>query len=177
MLQVTEQHHAEYCKRHSFDHFVVHQPITDGYYDRVKILQTLLDKYDLLVYMDADAFIAKDINLRDVPINADEIGVCHYETPEHHYNTGVVYVRPGERVKDFIDEWWSGFPGYDSWHDQRVFNDIVNECVVTIPDEWNSCHINPVDDPIVKAYHGKYPSYEAKLEALKRGGYESHYGV
>ena len=102
-------------------------------------------------------------------IKQDEIGVCFYKTPEPHFNTGVMYVKPGERVNAFIDKYWRGYPGYDRWHDQRVFNDIADECIVTLPDEWNSCHINPVENPIVKAYHGVYSCYEEKMDKLKKG--------
>jgi hypothetical protein len=167
MLDLTKSATNSYCHSHKINHTSYSGQFLDGYFDKPYLIRKNLTLFDLIVWLDTDCFIARDVDLREVPIKEDEIGVCHYETPVPHHNTGVVYVRPGERVNKLIGKWLAGYPCEDKWKDQRVFNDIANECVVTIPDEWNSCHINPVENPIIKSFHGDYGSFEAKYNVMK----------
>lgn len=175
MLDLTYDRTSEYCDRHKISYIARTGKILDGFFDKPYLIKQHLDIFDLIVWMDADTFIARDVSLREVPIKQDEIGVCYYKTPVPHHNTGVVFVKPGERVNKFIDKWLAGYPIEDRWKDQRTFNDIADDCVVTIPDEWNSCHINPVDKPVIKSYHGDYGGMEQKLSVLKDGFERNRY--
>lgn len=167
MLNLTIGRHLSYCEKHKMSYASRNRTL-DGYFDKPYFIKDFLGDFDLIVWMDADSFIARNVNLLEVPIKKDQIGVCYYKTPTHHFNTGVVYVKPGKRVNLFVDEWLAGYPCEHEWKDQKVFNDIANECVVVVPDEWNSCHINRVDNPIIKSFHGKYSCFDEKYETMKR---------
>lgn len=162
--------HAQYCAKFGIDyHLFVGEdtPIALGGWDKVKAVNVALRTYDLVVWLDADAFILNtDVDLRDVPLRSG-IGAAWFTFPCPHYNTGVMFFRDGRRTRKFMKAWLDGFPGDDHWHEQQVFNDIADKVVTTLPAAWNASRDhNWVDAPVIASAHGIRP-VQARLEFLR----------
>lgn len=158
--------HAEYCRRFGmhYEFFAGEMmPYKKGDWDKVILVkEALLSYYDLVIWLDADAVI-KDLgfDLRQVPLNPDEVGAVFFSVPEPHYNVGVLYFRNGSRVQKFVDEWTQGYPGDDHWHEQQVFNTLAQkhaDMVKILPAVFNSSRDhNWTPGAYIAAGHGISP--------------------
>jgi hypothetical protein len=162
---------ATYCERYDIDYQVNISEIRDpkfGGWDKVTHVQRALDSYELVVWLDADA-ILYDLSrdLRSVPLAPDRIGVVQFFLPVQHLNVGVLYFRNGPSVKRFVASWLEKFPGEGAWHEQAVFNQIRDETIVLLPNEWNRNYdSNPSANPVVLGFHGFGPA-ENRLKLMK----------
>ena len=133
----------EYCKMHSYD-FITEEGNEDCIdstrpfaWSKLKLIQKYASlrapHYDLLVWIDADTHIMnpniklQDISQRYMPADKDMMIVSDWKIP----NTGVIFIRPTEFVKDFISAIYS-VPNYQDFSDyeQGVFLHLHKENVL-----------------------------------------------
>lgn len=161
--------HAEYCAHFGIDYeFFTGEimPWKKGHWDKIILVkEALLSNYDLVIWLDADAII-KDLSfdLKNVPLERDQIGVVYFTKPEPHYNVGVMYFRNGPRVQKFVEDWARGYPGDEHWHEQQVFNELVKTpapdgaFVIALPAVFNASRDhNWTPGAYVAAGHGIGP--------------------
>lgn len=177
IMDITYCHHKNYCIRFGFEYsFQKANEVQDkGDWYKVVMIQRLLKLHDLVICLDADTMIHDtNFNLAIVENPPDTIGVVLF--PERHkdngklvykshYNVGALYIRNGERVNQFIENWLSKYPGNTKWYEQQVFNDIVNETIYQLPNEYNhTSTAHPESNHIiVKGYHsGSSPVWMKK---------------
>src|SRR5512146_2409030 len=157
--------HSLYCEKHAFDYWHKVQdssrgPAERGGFGKLELIRDALDAgYQYVVWMDADAVI-KDAktDLRDAFVT-DHIGVCYHRIPQlHHWNIGVAYYSNTGRVREFVRQWISEYPGNgDGWGEQGTFNRLAmkSDIVQTISDRWNATiNYTEVPDAVVLGYHG-----------------------
>jgi Lipopolysaccharide biosynthesis proteins, LPS:glycosyltransferases len=162
---------TDYCEKFGLDYRFFSSERHDcllGGWDKLDHIHDCLD-YELIIWLDADAIVC-DINqdIKTVPLPEDSIGAVRFNIPISHYNVGVLYVRPGIRSKAFLEKWISEFPGSGIWHEQSVFNSILNECVVPLPITWNRNYDNnPYAKPMVMGFHG-FGTPEHRLALMKK---------
>ena len=165
LFELTEERNKAYCSKHNFDFLSVigtvkpeYEDRKDGNWPKVELIRQALEKnYEYIIWLDPDALIYDDsADLRNgCPPG---IGACWHRIPQlNHWNTGVLYMRNTQEVKDFVDEWLAAFPGDLQWKEQGAFNKLAmtNKVVETISDRWNATvNYSMVPDAVVLGYHG-----------------------
>lgn len=177
LLDLTENHHAEYCNFHNFDYLPLRvneseYPFGVGDWEKVYFLKKYLSQYRFVVWLDADAFIADpQTDLRDV-YRENKIGAVQLKAPYtwgDHFNVGALYCGQGNDVSRFMDAWLDGYPGDYRQREQGVFNAIAGDVVFELPPEWNYTvdrHFG-IENPFVRGYHSIRET-DRKLSAMKR---------
>lgn len=174
LIQETFTRNLEYCNKYDMEYVFFSSDMLNleaGGWEKVLCVQRFLD-YDFIVWLDADAILF-DVNrdVRTVPLPDDSIGAVRFLMPVPHLNVGVLYVKPGERVKRFIHDWLDKFPGEGSWREQAVFNKIRNECIVELPKEWNrNLDNSPYANPVVMGFHG-FGTSDDRLMLMRKYGH------
>lgn len=177
MLQLTEAHHAAYCKKWDIDYQCVYDnplPESDplkGSWGKIKLIKdALAEDYDYVFWLDADTLIVDmDTDLRDA-VNFYKIGACWQRIPQlHHWNVGALYIFYCDETQEFIDAWLASYPGTPQWLEQGAFNELAmtNKTVATISDRWNATiDVSEVPDAVVLGFHGQ-GSTENRIELMR----------
>ena len=175
MLRLTMQRHAAYALSHKMDYQVYFGDYTDrsvftGGWDKIKLIQDALNRgYEYVFWIDTDAAIIDfSVDLRDA-FTDKFIGCCEhkrenlpkeYDIPTH-LNVGVTFVKNGNGVKEFIQEWWDSFPGDKRWVEQGSFNEMAKkypEIVFKMDDRFNATvNVNMCEKPVILGWHGIQP--------------------
>jgi len=190
--------HVEYCERHDFDYIVQGGPVAHwaeppwiGWAKIAMMQQLMLQGYEYLVYLDADAYISDlSVDLRSVcqkPINM----VRWWDQSESlsHLQGGVIYMHSLppqaqqanaytivstllQEAKYYIDR----FPGLRGWYEQGQINefskhDWFKDFFGEVPIEynWGEKANKKCEHPVVKAFHGVRPMnvlYETMKESI-----------
>lgn len=163
MIELTRKRNEEYCKRWGFDYqvhidnVVPEWDIKNGGWAKVELIRRALEKYEFVVWLDADAMIYDlDTDLREA---CQDIGVCWHRIPQlNHWNVGVMYFKASPEVIDFVNQWIGKYPGAkDGWFEQGEFNRLAmkSKVVHTLSDRWNATiNVNMVPDAVVLGFHG-----------------------
>ena len=190
MQRLTYQRHAAYARAFKMDYWNIlgdiHVEMKPGGWSKIWLMKWALEMgYEFIAWIDSDAAVVNgNVDLRTVFEKGGDptsglIGAVLHDAPWFakndmgpHYNVGVLYVKAGDLVKVFMDDWISRFPGEQRWVEQGSFNKMVAEdkykpLFVEVPAKWNSTvNVNLVPDAVVMGWHGVYP--EAKrLEMMK----------
>jgi len=189
MLNLTAELHQAYAKRHRMDlvtAIVDSAPNHVMGWSRWPLLEWALWRYEYVFWIDADAAIVGDDDLRMA--SAADIGLTWGGTqgePPHH-NVGVMYLRSAPGVhylaQKLIAETPSETPEsmFGPWHgpvgrrvcDQALINELAQVdpwklLFGTVGTRWNSIECcSRVANPVVMAWHGT-PAGE-KLSAMER---------
>jgi hypothetical protein len=141
-----------------------------GGWDKIKLIQDALNRgYEYVFWIDTDAAIIDfSVDLRDA-FTDKFIGCCEhkrenlpkeYDIPTH-LNVGVTFVKNGNGVKEFIQEWWDSFPGDKRWVEQGSFNEMAKkypEIVFKMDDRFNATvNVNMCEKPVILGWHGIQP--------------------
>lgn len=171
MNRLTYQRHAAYAISHGYDYWHhIGNPCPDrdsGAWDKVKlILQAMNEGYEYIVWVDCDAAILGDEDLREALAGMPgDIGACLHDANgiPAHLNVGVLYIKNTEKAHQFVQDWWDSFPGSERWMDQGAFNELSNSekyagLVVRVNDRFNATvNVNMVENPVVAGWHGVSP--------------------
>jgi len=180
-VNLTEIRHRAYARRFGFDY-----ERFDGSYasldwtrhwDGWTVCGWLLEAgVRWLVWIDADAIIVRDEDLREAVgegLACDEgIGVVRHPGPPAHWNVGVMVIRNSERVRAFWREVIEWGPGEWPWYQQTICNTLWEspkwaDLVRPMPDRYNSTWgVNWVEDAVIRAWHGQ-PGRQKKLEGMQ----------
>lgn len=181
LMELNRERNTAYCAAHGFDYW--HRienslPDTDplkGSWAKIELIRRGLEAgYKSVVWLDADTLIRDmDTDLRDA-ITPGHISACWHRIPQlHHWNVGALYLSNTERVRAFVAEWLTYYPGInDGWLEQGVFNRMAmhSDIVLTASDRWNATiNFTEVPDAVVLGYHGAGDTkqrYELMKEVL-----------
>ena len=189
MLRLTMQRHAAYAMSHKMDYLPLFGDYSDrslftGGWDKIKLIQEAIERgYEYVFWIDTDAAIVDfSVDLRDAFINQKLIGCCEhkrenlpkeYDIPTH-LNVGVTFVKNGDGVKEFLQEWWDSFPGDKRWVEQGSFNDMAKkypEIVFKMDDRFNATvNVNMCDKPVIVGWHGIQPDSK-RFDMMKNSLY------
>lgn len=178
MMELTKEHHAEYCEAHGFDFWHTYEQglysMEDGAWTKIELIQRAMNQgYQDIIWIDADALIVDEkVDLRKA-VEVGKIGACWHRIPQlHHWNVGVLYISNTEETHKFVDEWLATYPPADGWREQGHFNRMAleNNVVVTLSDRWNATiDVSMVPDAVVMGFHGQNPwdrRYKQMLDAF-----------
>lgn len=160
-------------KRYALEHELLYQayagsfyPDWTGHWDGwLCCLQMLKLDVDWLIWVDADALIVGNEDLRDALAGQEteggRIGLCRHPGPPEHWNVGVMVIRNSPRVVDLFGAVVAEGPGRWPWYQQQILNNLLEEpewgdLVAPIDDRWNSTYgVTDVHDAVVRAWHGQ----------------------
>lgn len=175
MLRLSMQRHAAYSRSHKMDYqiyfgdYLNEKGLITGGWHKIKMIQDALEKgYQYIFWIDTDAAITDmEADLRDA-FTDKFIGCCEHNANgiPVHLNVGVVFVKNGEGVKEFMNEWWDAFPGDKKWMEQGSFNDLAkkSELVFKMDDKYNATiNVNMCENPVITGWHGISPIQRFKL--------------
>jgi hypothetical protein len=171
-LELVHDRHQAYADKWKFDYLVVYGEVRlewevmHGGWAKIELVRQMLARgYRYVVWVDADAMIV-DMNT-DLREGCPEgLGmVMHFGkgTPGPHLNVGVMLMQNSERVKAFINEWASRYPGTTAfpWYEQGEANKMSKDplwadVVKEIDMRWNSCLYagTQCDNPVITGWHG-----------------------
>jgi galactosyl transferase GMA12/MNN10 family len=177
LLTLSRPTFERYARRHGYDLDVRTEPLQrerPGQWNKILLLRELVDRYDLVVWVDADAVIVdtgKDI--------ADELEDGRFlYLVEHCYdglrvpNTGVLMLRSGPEAAALLDELWNDTDFAEHrWHEQAALMLRLGyvESLPTRPSElrtrktkflgieWNSTPQHGARDAFIKHTPGHRP--------------------
>jgi hypothetical protein len=112
LLRIARRTIEPYAKRHGYDlslHTQVVENSRPAPWSKIRILRELVDRYELVVWLDADLAI---VDGRMDLASELEDGRFLYLVEHRHKdwrmpNTGVMMLRGGAEAADFLDETWS----------------------------------------------------------------------
>jgi alpha-N-acetylglucosamine transferase len=186
MVALTHDKHAAFAAKYNAD-FIVnreaksttwHGPERNINFRKLEIMIEMVEKYEKVLYLDADAVIVRD----DFDIfNAAGYGIAFCAIWEDtrivktHINAGVCLINSSPEVKEFLHEWNKSpgniaYKGETQWHDQAVMNLMMenrkwHDILTILPNRFNWCpDTQEARDPFIRAYHGK----DRRLEQMQK---------
>ena len=168
-MRLTYQRHATYALSHKMDYWHIMGDMCPdrlrGGWDKVNIINKALEAgYEKIFWIDADACIVDmQADIRDGLIG--DIGACIHDAngiPKHH-NVGVLFIKNGEKMREFFTDWWNSYPGTVQWMEQGAFNDLLasekyKDLLFQLDDRYNATvNVNMVQNPVIIGWHGVRP--------------------
>lgn len=185
LLEISAETFRVFADRHGYDVVLRTEllaPDRPAAWSKVVLMRELVDEYDFLFWVDADAAI--------VDASRDVLDDCRrgrfLSVVAHHYdgqvvpNLGVVGLRSGRRARRFLEllwadtryldhKWWENAAalellGYEFEPVRRVRRSSWHRRTTFLPREWNSIAADPSPRPRINHYPGR--SHEHRLERL-----------
>jgi hypothetical protein len=177
LLRLSRPSFERYANRYGYDLDVRTEPLQyerPGQWNKILLLSELVDRYDVVVWVDADAVII-DAS-RDI---ADELEDGRFlYLVEHRYkglripNTGVLMLRSGPEARALLDELWNDTDfAQHRWHEQAALmlrlgyveslptrpSELRDRKTKFLGTEWNSTPQDGVRNAYVKHTPGHKP--------------------
>jgi len=185
LLAVSGETFSIFASAHGYDVVLrteLPAPERPASWSKVLFLRELIDEYDFVFWVDADAAI--------VDASRDVLDDCRRGTflavVAHHYdaqvvpNLGVIGLRSGRRARRFLDllwadtryvehKWWENAAalellGFEFEPVRRVRRSPWYRRTTFLPREWNSIAADPSPHPRINHYPGR--SHEHRIERL-----------
>jgi hypothetical protein len=173
LMAIAARSFRPYADRHGYDlhlHTRSAEPSRSPHWSKIRILRELIERYDLVVWLDADVVITdnrKDI-ARELEPEQFFYLVEHVYNDERVPNAGVMMLRSGETAARFLDEIWA-LDKYinHEWPEQAAIMDLLGydlqrklPGVVTsyraqtklISPRWNSTFFAPARRPRIRHF-------------------------
>lgn len=176
---------SHYADLHGYD-LIVHdrslQTERPAAWDKIVLIRSLLEQYDTVVWVDADAAIVRhDVDIRSVADPERFFWMTmHHIAGQEQPNTGVLVVRRGSDADTFLKQVWAqtSLINHPWWEQAAILRllgyDVNTPGVATLtaptpwfekvgwfPPEWNSIIEDMAQDPRVVHYAGR--SQELRL--------------
>ena len=175
LLRIASRTFAPYAERHGYDLQLAYEAPDTGRpapWAKVTMLRELAERYEVLLWLDADAMI---VDPR--PDISDELASGHLMYLVEHDvatgrmpNTGVMLLRGGPELVEFLDEvwaqddlvdhrWWENAAicrllGYDLDPPRPGAATRWSERTAFLDPRWNSIHDAPAPHPYIRHYPG-----------------------
>lgn len=163
LLGLTAERHAAYVERYEMAFWTVKRRMIDneavyaGWDKLVLIRQALGRGYEHVFWIDADAAVVGDVNLREA-LTTGCLGMVEHPGPPVHFNCGIMLMRNTAELRAFVREVWERRPGEDPWYEQTIMNEMIADGwpgFERLDARWNSTFgIAEADEPVVAGWHG-----------------------
>lgn len=177
-----------FCQANHFDDFIVtqlHDVDRPASWQKIPIIQELLNDYDEVLALDADAVVVKPESIVAGLVTRRRPFACvrHMYSNQSVPNLGVFLVRRGRFVKQLLEEmwcqtdlighkWWENsaylrLAGYDISEEpiQKLGQSFEDRKVTFLSLAWNSIPICQHPEPIIKHYPGM--AHEDRLREIE----------
>jgi hypothetical protein len=173
MLHLTARRHAEYCARHHLTYWALAGDVQftrSPHWNKIVLIQEALRQgFELVTWLDADTLIVRDTeDIRTALTGRAPLAMAIHRSPglngpKDHYNSGVMVLRNTFETREFFDAVWHEGPLRNHhWNEQARILDLLakSPALVQVLDPcWNATQgLAPVEDPIIKAWHGAGPA-------------------
>jgi hypothetical protein len=188
LLEISGQTFGIYAERHGYDLALrteLAAPERPASWSKVLVVQELLDTYDLVFWVDADAAIVDpSVDVADELDRRAQIGlVAHEYDGQVVPNCGVMVVRSRRAARRFLRAVWerTSYVDHKWWENAAVLDllgyDLEPQVVLRRPSPmlrrvqfldraWNSVLVDESAHPRVRHYPGR--SQEYRVERLRR---------
>ena len=177
MLDITEQRHREYAKRHKMAYVNHREAILQqwpGYWDMIPLLLYLVRRpdTDYVFWLDADTLIVGDVDMRTA-LNGCMVGMTKHPGPPEHYNCGVLFSRACKEVATWLERVIDLGPGVYPWYQQNYLNEYIGfmehrGMVKVLGNEWNSTEsLGHSEDCYIRAWHGTAGGIQPRMALMK----------
>lgn len=195
LMDLTRESDEQYCREFGFELVSIKKerrvPQRTPFWEKLAITVEILRGLktgDLYVIRDNDALFFKKEDVSGALGAEDEIGMVRTGTLFQHLNSGAVYCRVTDRVREFFEVCHERGPvtdaeeirvndrrGYSRWHDEgricfELYRNKFPIRLKEIDTRWNWWLHHPwikkPVDPVVLAWHGCWP--EHKMYHMRR---------
>lgn len=188
LLDLSGETFSIFADRHGYDLDLRRDVLTSERapaWSKIVLLRELLGRYDLVLWIDADAAIVDpSVDVAAALGRRDLMGLVAHEYDGMRVpNTGVWLLRSSRPVQRFLERVWARteYLDHDWWENAAVIDELgfsVEPKVEPVsrprilgrtrflPNEWNSIAIDPAPHPRINHYPGR--SQEHRLDALTR---------
>ena len=169
-LGISFEHHAQFCEQHEIDYQVRiarWQHKRKPNWNKVRWIIEAIEsnRYDTILWMDADTMIVRPFDLDGVLKKKSIVGMVRHDRHEpKHWNSGLIFTRSTKRSLQFWKHVWKrGRVEGVTWQDQPRINlavesDVFRDYFQALPPKYNYQQglMDPVpdDEVIIKAWHG-----------------------
>jgi hypothetical protein len=178
LYDVTGPALRRYADAFGYDFVAVHErlaPARPAAWDKVELLRALVDEYELVVWVDADALVLPDApDLRSALRTSAFLHLVEHRTGGGRIpNSGVLALRGGARSAQFLEAVWSQTRFvHDRWWENAAINHLLGYRAIplrgvapVVPSRWragtrflggrwNSIPDAPAVDPYIVHYPG-----------------------
>jgi len=163
LLDITAKRHADYALRHQMTFECLRGRLLDGVaypgWDKLMVIrQALQAGFEHVFWIDADAAVVGDEDLRDA-LTSGTLGMVQHPGPPVHFNCGVMMMKNTPGLELFLEKALSFCPGVPPWWEQQVMIDLIASekwfDFERLDDRWNSTFtVNESPCPVVMGWHG-----------------------
>lgn len=193
LLAITGPTFATYARRHGYDLDVRTEllaPDRPASWSKVRLIQELLGRYDLVMWVDADAAILDTRQDIVEPLGSKRVAMTAHTTPEgeHIPNCGVLAVRSHRDVRAFLrkvwkqtqfieHKWWENAAwltllGYELEPTVRLVDPTrMHKRTAFLSNEWNSVPVDSAERP--RILHCAGQDHATRLRVLSDAVAES----
>lgn len=177
LLAISGETFRVYAERHSYDlclrnDTVSGRPVS---WSKIRLIETLLAKYDLVLWIDADAAVIDPlIDVATLLDRRELMGLVTHATPEGDDripNCGVWLLRRHRKTRRFLEDVWGATAYIDHkwWENAAVLDLLGYELEPSVrlvrstpmysltrflPTEWNSISVDPSPTPRIVHFAG-----------------------
>jgi hypothetical protein len=164
LLDLTGKRHLAYAERHGIAYWTVGKRMIDengaiyaGWDKFVLIRQALGRGYEHVFWIDADAAVVGDVDLREARTDGC-LGMVEHPGPPVHFNCGVMLMRNTAQLREFLRAVWERRPGEHPWYEQTIMNEMITDGwpgFEQLDLRWNSTFgIAEAQGPVIVGWHG-----------------------
>ncbi|RPJ30383.1 MAG: hypothetical protein EHM35_12700 [Planctomycetaceae bacterium] len=175
MLRLTYQRHASYAEGHRFDYWHMVGPLLTNHWGggwcKVELIRLALSQgYEFVAWIDSDAAIIADRDLREALPEGRLFGAVLHDAPwfhapewqiPPHYNVGVSFWRAG--ALPLVEEWLSLYDEFRQhrWMEQGAFQRLIElhpEAFHACDTRWNATvNVHETHNAFILGWHGINP--------------------
>jgi hypothetical protein len=170
LLALTAELHRAYVERHGMAFWTVVRRMVNDYsiyagWDKFVLIQQALRRgYEHVFWIDADAAVVGDVDLREA-LTTGCLGMVEHPGPPVHFNCGIILMRnrrdgrsSATPLQEFVREVWERRPGEHPWYEQTIMNEMIADGwpgFEQLDLRWNSTFgIAEADEPVIVGWHG-----------------------
>lgn len=145
----------KYAEKHGYHAHCITERNSDRHpvWDKVKIIRDNLDKYDWLMYVDADTLITNHtIKLEDIIDDSFDLIISR---DVNDINSGVFFIKSSEWSKKYLDDVWGIDPRHPIYNNICRFDTTQGEqraMIACIEHETNKKHIRIDSQSLYNSY-------------------------
>lgn len=183
LLRLARRSFEPYAERHGYDIHLHTSTLDDDRpapWSKIVALRELQDRYDLLLWLDADLVISDGRrDIADELVEGSFLYLVEHRTPEGAMpNSGVALLRTGDDCRAFLDEVWEQEDLVDHrWWENAAICRLLGyeldpprpgaptrwrERTTLLSGRWNSIRDDPAPHPLIR----HYPGYSLRTRTL-----------
>lgn len=166
--QLSDITKKEYCRLHNYDYICMKQNAAPGkhpVWGKIRVVRDLLNTYDIVIWVDADAIIAnKNFNIQPYIIDNFDLYISQ---DNNGINTGIFIIKNTETGKKILDQIWNSY---------RQFQYVTFRQQACLGYLWKTKYgpnIRILPHKLINSYDDIYPQRD-RVNIYKQGDFILH---